>query len=325
MRFASPLYLLLLLPIALLLWLELKKRTGAVIFSDTSFFAVYKKKSDILKYLLLALNILALVFMTMALARPQRGRVYEEVEVKGVDIMLCLDASGTMQAEDFSPKNRLFVAKERAKEFIGKRTGDRIGLVVFAGQALVQCPLTSNKKILDDLIDRIEFGMVTDGTAIGMGLSSAISRLKDSKSQSKIIVLLTDGMNNTGDIDPLTAAKLAQPFGIKIYCIGIGSKGPVPFPVNDPIFGRRYVQAQVDIDMPALENISNLTGGQAFLASDDEALRIIYDEINKLEPTTFKVNRHTVYSEKAHLFLLPALFLMLLGMALSLTVARRLP
>lgn len=325
MRFASPLYLLLLIPVALLLWLELKKKTGALIFSDTSFFAARRSGSLFFKYLLLALNISALIFMTLALARPQKGRVYEEVEVKGVDIMLCLDISGTMQAEDFTPKNRLFVAKERAKEFIAKRPGDKIGLVVFAGQSITQCPLSFDRGILSKLLDRVDFGLLPDGTAIGMGLASAVSRLKDSRSKDKLIILLTDGLNNAGDIDPMTAARLAQSYGIKIYCIGVGSKGPVPIPVQDPMFGRRYVQAQVDLDMRSLEEISTVTGGQAFLATDAEALKVIYDEINKLEPTTYKVNRHTVYSEKAYLFLFPALFLMLLGMALSLTLARKLP
>lgn len=325
MRLASPLYLLLLIPVALLLWLELKKKTGALIFSDTSFFAARRSGSLFFKYLLLALNISALIFMTLALARPQKGRVYEEVEVKGVDIMLCLDISGTMQAEDFTPKNRLFVAKERAKEFIAKRPGDKIGLVVFAGQSITQCPLSFDRGILNKLLDRVDFGLLPDGTAIGMGLASAVSRLKDSRSKDKLIILLTDGLNNAGDIDPMTAARLAQSYGIKIYCIGVGSKGPVPIPVQDPMFGRRYVQAQVDLDMRSLDEISAITGGQAFLATDAEALKVIYDEINKLEPTTYKVNRHTVYSEKAYLFLLPALFLMLLGMALSLTFARKLP
>jgi len=326
MRFASPLYLLLLLPIVLLLWLELKKRTGAVIFSDTSFFAAYKKSSDILKYLLLALNISALVLMTLALARPQRGRVYEEVEVKGVDIMLCLDVSETMKYEDFSPRNRLYVAKERAKEFIAKRSGDRIGLVAFANGSMAQCPLTINRTILGGIIDRLQVGTIDPSrTAIGMGLASAVSRLKDSKSKDKLIILLTDGLNNAGDIDPLTAARLAQSFGIKVYCIGIGTNGPVTIMVNDPFWGQRPQTVNMEFDMKPLDEIAKVTGGQAFLATDDEALKIIYDEINKLEPTTYKVNRHTVYSEKAYLFLFPALFLMLLGMALSLTVARRLP
>jgi len=325
MRFASPLYLLLLVPLAGLVWLELKKKTAAVRFPNTDFFKKNPGYGRYIRHAPFAFGIAALFFMVIAPSRPQKGRIYEEIEDKGIDIILCMDISGTMQAEDFSPKNRLFVAKERAKEFIEKRKGDRIGLVVFAGQALTQCPLTTDKKILADLIDRLNFGLVADGTAIGMGLASAVGRLKDSKSKSRIIILLTDGLNNTGEVDPITAAKLAQTYGIKIYSIGVGSKGPVPFPVDDPIFGRRYVQAQFDLDMPALEEISRLTGGQSFLASDAEALKLIYDEIDRMEPTTYKVTRHTVYSERAGIFMLISIILFLLGLGLSFTFFRRLP
>ncbi|MDQ7798277.1 MAG: VWA domain-containing protein [Candidatus Edwardsbacteria bacterium] len=325
MRFASPLYLLLLIPLVGLIWLELKKRTAAVRFSNTEFFKKNPGYGKYIKHALFVLSVAALFLMIIALARPQKGRVYEEIEDKGIDIMLCMDISGTMQAEDFSPKNRLFVAKERAKEFVNKRKGDRIGLVLFAGQALTQCPLTTDKKILSDLIDRLDFGLVADGTAIGMGLASAVGRIKDSKSKSRIIILLTDGLNNAGEVDPITAAKLAQTYGIKIYSIGVGSKGPVPFPVDDPVFGRRYAQVQLDLDMAALEGISRLTGGQSFLASDAEALKLIYDEIDRMEPTTYKVTRHTVYSEKAGIFMLAALILFLLNLLLSFTFLRRLP
>ncbi|MDI6738741.1 MAG: VWA domain-containing protein [Candidatus Edwardsbacteria bacterium] len=325
MRFASPLYLLLLIPLAGLLWLELRKKTGAIRFPDTSFFKTYPNRGTFYKYIALFLNLAALLFMALALARPQQGRVYEEIESKGVDIMLCLDISGTMQAEDFSPKNRLFVAKERAKEFIAKRSGDRIGLVVFAGQALAQCPLSFDRSVITQLIDRVDFGLVPDGTAIGMGLASAVSRIKDSKSKDRIIILLTDGLNNAGEIDPVTAAKVAQSYGIKVYCIGVGSKGPVPVPVNDPMWGRRYVQAIVDLDMKTLDEIAAITGGQAFLASDAEGLKLIYDEIDKMEPTTYKVNKHTVYSEKAQLFLIPAGLLFLLSLLFSAVIMRKLP
>lgn len=325
MRFASPLFLLLLIPLTALLWLELRKRTAAIRFPDTAFFRSYPNRGALYKHLALFLNLSALLFMVLALARPQLGRVYEEIESRGVDIMLCLDISGTMQAEDFSPKNRLFVAKERAKEFIAKRSGDRIGLVVFAGQALTQCPLSFDRNVINQLIDRVDFGLVTDGTAIGMGLASAVSRIKDSKSMDRIIILLTDGLNNAGEIDPVTAARVAQSYGIKVYCIGVGSKGPVPVPVNDPMWGRRYIQAVVDLDMKTLDEIAAITGGQAFLASDAEGLKLIYDEIDKMEPTTYKVNKHTVYSEKAQLFLIPAGLLFLLSLLFSAVIMRKLP
>lgn len=324
MKFASPLYFLLFLPVAGLIYWELRKRKSAIKFSDTSFFKNYKTGNSF-KYFSMVLNVLILIFIVVSLARPQKGRIYEETETSGIDIMLCLDISGSMQAEDFSPKNRLYVAKEKAKEFISKRKGDRIGLVVFAVTSMTKCPLTNNHKILLDLLDRIDFGIIQDGTAIGMGLATAVARLKDSKAKEKIIILLTDGLNNAGEIDPLTAAKLAQAHNIKVYCIGVGSKGPVPIPVQHPIYGKIYVREEVDLDLKTLEEISALTQGKAFLATDAHALKTIYDEIDKLEPTTFKVSRFTVYSERAQLFMLPALILCFASFFLSVTFLRRLP
>ncbi|MEO0156812.1 MAG: VWA domain-containing protein, partial [candidate division WOR-3 bacterium] len=271
MRFANPLYFLLFLPVAGLIYWELRKRKGAIKFSDTGFFKNYKM-GNIFKYFSIALNTLILILIVISLARPQKGRVYEESETRGVDIMLCLDISGTMQAEDFSPKNRLYVAKERAKEFISKRTGDRIGLVIFAVTSMTQCPLTNDHKILLDLLDRIDYGIIQDGTAIGMGLATAVARLKDSKAKEKIVILLTDGINNAGEIDPITAAKLAQAHNIKVYCIGVGSKGSVPILGHHPIYGKVYVRDEVDLDMKTLEEISVLTQGKAFLATDAQAL-----------------------------------------------------
>jgi Ca-activated chloride channel family protein len=319
------LYLLLLVPLAALLWLELRKKSGAIVFSDTSFLSRAAGWSRHLRHLLLAMNTAALLFMILALARPQQGRVYEETEAKGVDIMLCLDVSETMSYEDFNPKNRLEVAKQRAVEFVKERPGDRIGLVVFGNGAMTQSPLTANRQILNDIISQLRIGLVDPSrTAIGMGLASAVGRLKDSKSKDKLVILLTDGLNNAGDIDPLTAAQMAQSYGIKVYCIGVGSKGPVTIMINTP-FGPQPRQVEFDLDMTTLKEISRITGGQAFLATDDEALKLIYQEINKLEPTTYKVSRHTVYHEKAALFLIPALALMLLSLTLSTVLLRRLP
>ncbi len=324
MKFASPLYFFLFLPVAGLIYWELRKRKGTIKFSDTSFFKNYKTGNSF-KYFSMVLNVLILIFIVVSLARPQRGRIYEETETSGIDIMLCLDISGSMQAEDFSPKNRLYVAKEKAKEFISKRKGDRIGLVVFAVTSMTQCPLTNNHKILLDLLDRIDYGIIQDGTAIGMGLATAVARLKDSKAKEKIVILLTDGLNNAGEIDPPTAAKLAQAHNIKVYCIGVGSKGPVPIPVQHPIYGKIYIREEVDLDLKTLEEISALTQGKAFLATDAQALKTIYDEIDKLEPTTFKVSRFTVYSERTQLFMLPALILCFASFFLSVTFLRRLP
>ena len=298
---------------------------AAVVYSDLGFLRSSTPRGRYGRVIVHSLYAFALVFMTIALARPQRGRQFQEVETRGIDIMLCLDISGSMQAEDFSPKNRLNVAKERAKEFIEKRQGDRIGLVIFSATSLTQCPLTMDRQILNGLIDRVDFGMLEDGTAIGLGLASAVARLKDSKAKDRVIILLTDGVNNTGDIDPITAAQTAASFGIKVYTIGVGSKGLVPYPVNDPMFGRRYVQVQIDLDAETLQKIADMTGGKSFLASDAQALKQIYDEIDQMEPTTFKVKQYTMYNELAGLWLLLSVLALGAGAALAMTVFRRLP
>ncbi len=325
MTFAHPWFFLLLFLVPVLLWWQFRKRRAAMAYSDLSFLKAAPNRGRLGRVVVNGLYAVALCFMVVALARPQRGRQFQEVETRGIDIMLCMDISGSMQAEDFSPRNRLAVAKERAKEFVAKRAGDRIGLVVFSATSLTQCPLTPDRNILNSLIDRVDFGMLEDGTAIGMGIASAVARLKDSKARDRVIVLLTDGVNNAGDIDPLTAAQTAASFGIKIYTIGVGSKGPVPYPVQDRMFGRRYVQIQIDLDTEILSRIADLTGGKAFLATDATGLRLIYDEIDRMEPTTFKVKQYTVYNELAGMPLLLALLTAGLGMGLALTVFRRLP
>ena len=325
MRFASPWYLLLLAPVAALIWLEFHKRTGAVRFSDVSFLRSYRGPGRRLKAVLLAVNVLALTLMVLALARPQRGRVYEEVESRGVDIMLCMDVSETMSLPDFRP-DRITVARQRAEEFIAKRSGDRVGLVIFANGAMARCPLTIDKSVLRSIIDRLQVGTLDPTrTAIGTGLASAVARIKGSRARDRMVILLTDGLNNTGEIDPLTAARLARSFGIKVYCIGIGSQGPVTMMVNDPRWGPRQQTVQVEFDMATLDGISAITGGKSFLASDPEALKRIYDEIDRMEPTTYKVARHTVYSEKAQVLLLPAALLLLLGLVAGALLMRRLP
>lgn len=325
MRFATPLYLLLLVPVAALVWLELRKRTGTVRFSDASFFRSRQGRGRYLKHVILGVQAAALVLSVLALARPQRGRVLEEIESRGVDIMLCLDVSESMSAPDLQP-DRLSAAKQRAVEFIAKRPGDRIGLVIFANGAMTQCPLTLDRAVLKTIIERLHIGSL-DGTrtAVGMGLSHAVARLKDSKAKEKVVILLTDGINNTGEIDPQTAAQLAKSFGIKVYCIGVGSQTPVTVMVNDPVWGPRPQTVAADFDPKTLEGISELTGGKSYSAGDTEALKRIYDEINRMEPTRFKSTRHTVYSERAALFLLPAALLFLLGMLVPALVLRRLP
>ena len=325
MRFASPGFLLLLLPVAALVWLELLKRTGAVRFSDVSYLRAHQGVSRYLKIFLLAVNALALVLMVLALARPQRGRVYEEVESRGVDIMLCMDVSQSMSTPDLRP-DRITAAKQRAEEFVSKRSGDRIGLVVFANGAMTLCPLTTDRTVLGSIIDRLQLGTI-DGsrTAVGMGLAGAVARLRDSAAKSRVVILLTDGVNNTGEIDPHTAARLAVSYGIKVYCIGVGSQTTVTVMVNDPFWGSRPQTVSADFDLKTLEDVAALTGGRAYAASDEQALKRIYDEIGRLEPTRFKTARHTLYSEKAGMFLLPAAVLFLVGLVVPALGLRRLP
>lgn len=322
-HFAHRGYFVLLLLIPLLWWWERRRQRSALRFSDTSLLPNPGVFERMLARLPLGFYSLALVFLTFALARPQKGRQFEELQTQGIDIMLGLDISGTMQAADFLPKNRLTVAKERAKEFVSRREGDRIGLVIFAATSLTQCPLTLDHKVLTDNLDRVDFGILEDGTAIGMGIASATARLKDSKAREKVIVLLTDGRNNTGDIDPLTAAQTAAALGVKIYTIGVGSKGPVPFPVDDPFFGRRYIQVEVDLDPVTLEQIAEITGGKFFLATDPAALKQVYEEIDRLEPTTFKTRRYTLYQERMAVPLLLGLIFALVGFGATMLISRR--
>ena len=325
MRLASPLYLWLLVPVALLVWLELQKRTASVRFSDAAFLRTQQGFGRHLRHVVLAINTLALVLAVIALARPQRGRLFEEVESRGVDIMLCLDVSESMSTADLRP-DRLTAAKQRAEEFVSRRDGDRMGVVVFGNGAMTLCPLTLDRQVVDGVIDRLQIGTL-DGTrtAIGMGLADAVARLRNSKSKEKVVILLTDGVNNAGEVDPMTAAHLAQTYGIKVYCIGVGSQEPVTVMVNDPIWGQRPQTIQADFDLKTLEDISTSTGGRTYTASDADALKRIYDEIGRLEPTQFKATHHTVYAERAGLVLLPAALLILAGSLIPAVLWRRLP
>jgi Ca-activated chloride channel family protein len=230
-----------------------------------------------------------------------------------------------MQAQDFQPKNRLHVAKEVVKEFISKRKHDRIGLVVFSAQALSQCPLTLDYDVLCSLVDRVDFGMLQDGTAVGVALATACNRLKDSKAKSRVVVLLTDGQNNTGIISPATAANIAMSLGIKVYTVGVGTRGLAPFPVDDPMFGRRLVQMQVDLDEETLQQIAKTTDGEYFRATDAEELTTIYDKIDELEKTTIETKTFANYTDKYPLFVFPALLLLVLELGLGESVLRETP
>ena len=250
---------------------------------------------------------------------------------EGIDIVLALDISGSMGAEDYKPRNRLYVAKTVISDFIQERTNDRIGMVVFAGRSFTQCPLTLDYDVLLGLLDQVEIGLTEDGTAIGMGIANSVNRLRQSSAESKVVILLTDGVNNTGAIDPVTAAKAAKALGIKIYSIGIGKEEGAPIPVDDPVLGRTYARnrdgslALTEIDEETLQQVARITGGFYFKATDAEMLSHIYQRIDALERTEMKVIAYSRYTELFGYFLFPAVFLVMAEILLAHTRFRKLP
>ncbi len=326
MHFDSPIFFLLLLILPWIFFASIKKKTSSLRFPTLEVIKKIKiTEAQNPTRLLSLVRMLVLVLIIVALSRPQTAESEREFETKGVDIVIAMDISGSMQAEDFHPENRLAVAKEEAKRFIKGRKHDRIGLVVFARQSYTQCPLTLDYDVLTQLADDIRIGMIKDGTAIGLGIANAVNRLRESDAKSKVIILLTDGENNSGNIDPITAAELAKGFGIKIYTIGIGKGGLVPFPIDDPLFGRRYVQAKVDIDEKMLKRIADLTGGVFFRARDEKGLQEAYKKIDALEKSEVKVKEYSNYTELFHYALWPALIFLLLEILLSSTVLIKTP
>lgn len=282
----------------------------------------------ILRHLPASLRCLVVALLATALARPQAGITSTEVLTEGIDIMLCLDTSGTMQALDFTWKgerqNRLQVVKRVVHDFIQGRANDRIGMVVFGAEAFTQCPLTLDYGVLLSFLERVEVGMAGDTTAIGSALATCVKRLKDLKGKSKVVILLSDGRNNAGSIDPETAAGMAHTFGIKVYTIGVGTEGEVPF-LADTIFGKRYVYQRVDLDEAILKKIASATGGTYFKATNTEALAEIYRQIDRMEKTTIETKEYTEYRELFHPFLLAGLALLLLEVVLTNTRLRRIP
>lgn len=327
MEFRYPWMLVLLLVIPLMLFLQTRRTRVRFPFSSVK--TLRKSGGHSLKIVfyrsLPLLRALALALFVCALARPQISSGEREYETDGVDIILAMDISGSMMAEDFKPENRLAVAKQEATKFIKGRENDRMGLVVFARKAFTQCPLTLDYDILTGLLKQVQVGMIPDGTAIGMGLATAVNRLRDSEAKSKVIILITDGENNAGNIDPITAAELAKSFNIRVYTIGVGKGGLVPFPVMDPLFGKRYVQMEVEIDEMTLKRIADITGGLFFRSRDPESLQGIYEKINELEKTEVKVKEYLSFEEHFHLFLLPALLLILIEVLLSQTILMKVP
>lgn len=328
LQFASPhfLWLLLIVPIVGY-FLFRSRREAAIKYSDIALLRGLKRSTRARnrKIVLNILRLLALTLLIVAMARPQSSKRITEVNSEGIDIMLALDISGSMRAEDFKPQNRLVAAKEVIRDFVGGRKNDRIGLVVFAKQAFTQCPLTLDYSVLINFLDEVDFGMIEDGTAIGMGIANAVNRLRNSEAKSRIVILLTDGNNNSGEIDPLTAAEIAKTLGIRIYTIGAGRPGKALIPIDDPIFGRRYRQIESQLNEEELTRVAELTGGVYFRAKTEGMLKNIYEQISDLEKTKFKVKEYLQFSQFFPFLLWPAGVLLGLEMILRETVFRRLP
>jgi Ca-activated chloride channel family protein len=337
-RFESPwlLSLLLLLPM-LAAWPVLAKRwarPSGLRYADVTDAASAltsqrtRSRRVALRPVMIGLRILSMAIIIVAVARPQTGQAREIVKGEGVDIALALDISGSMASLDFEPQNRLEAAKAVIGDFVQRRSYDQIGLVVFASNAFSQSPPTTDHNVLLRLLDRVELSTdlgIDDGTAVGMGLANAGNMLKDSDAKSKIIILLTDGVNNAGEIDPQTAAEAAKALGIKVYTIGMGRPGQVPVPVVD-LFGReQIVYGESQVDEVTLQEIAEITGGRYFRAEDSAGLKQIYDEIDALEQSQVEVERYTRYRELMGWLLLPALGLVVSEMFLRKTVFRKLP
>ncbi len=255
---------------------------------------------------------IAFGLLILALARPQETLTTIERNAEGIDIVMVIDISSSMRAEDLKP-NRFEAAKEVAKQFVDQRVSDRIGLVTFAMKSFTVVPPTLDYKLLTQLLGELEMGVIEDGTAIGMGIATAINRLKESEAKSKVIILLTDGQNNAGEIDPVTAADLAVTYGIKIYTIGAGTRGTAPYPIQDPIFGRRYQNIEVNIDEEMLTSVAQLTGGKYYRATDTEELERVYNEIDQLETSKVEELIYTDYNDEYPFYLGVSLLLFTLA------------
>ncbi len=304
--FAEPrlLYLLLLIPAAVIFYVLKQHKASASLKMPglDQFRGAGKTYRNHLRHVLFALRTLVIGLLIIVVARPQATDSYQDMSTEGIDIILALDISGSMLARDFKP-DRLEASKNVATEFISGRPYDRMGLVVFSGESFTQCPLTTDHAVLINLLREIQSGMIEDGTAIGMGLATAVNRIKDSEAKSKVIILLTDGVNNMGEIAPATAAEIANSYGIRVYTIGVGTRGSAPYPVRTP-FGIQYQNMQVEIDEDILREIARNTGGRYFRATDNNKLMEVYSEIDKLEKSKIDVQQYLRKEEK---YFFPAL------------------
>lgn len=332
MTFANSAYLLLmLLIIPCVLWYVLRgrKRRAAMSVPTVSMYGGMKKSW---KYYLIhvpfILDMAAIILLSLILARPQTTDRWQDTEIEGIDIMLAVDVSTSMLAEDLKP-NRIEAAKQVAAEFINGRPNDNIGLTIFAGEAFTQCPMTVDHAILLNMFQNVSSdiaakGIIEDGTAIGMGLANAISRLKDSQAKSKVIILLTDGSNNRGEISPTTAAEMAKSFGIRVYTIGVGTNGTAPYPVQGA-YGKQYINVAVEIDENVLRQIAQTANGQYYRATSNSKLKEVYEEIDKLERTKLQVKEFSKNQEEYQPLALALLLTLLVSILLKQTVLRTIP
>jgi len=330
LRFAHPWCLLALALVpALGLWQWKRKRSAALTYSDVRLVRGLPVSSRVrLRWLPISLRSLALGLIIVGIARPQTSRELQVIRGRGVDIVLAVDISGSMAALDFEPQNRLEAAKTVIGDFVSERQYDRIGVVVFAREAFSQCPPTFDYDVLLRLLDEVDLAPdlgLEDGTAIGMGIAQAAGMLKDSEAKSRVIILLTDGVNNAGQIDPTTAAQASAALGIRVYTIGMGRPGQVPFPVEDPFFGRRTQLIESEIDEETLQDIAAATDALYFRATDTEGLHQVYERINQMEESEVEVQVFTRFRELAGYVLLPALSLLVLDLILRHTFFRTLP
>ena len=328
MEFARPWLLPLLVPVLAAAWFAWRRGSGDAVLryprvsllpADQPTLRVRVARGQLL------LPALALMLLVVAAAGPRTAHRSEEIEGEGIDIVLALDISGSMRSLDFHPRDRLEAAKDVIRDFIDGRPHDRIGLVVFAARAFTQCPLTLDHPVLKGFLDEIEVGLIDDGTAIGLGLATSVARLRHSVSPSRTVILLTDGENNVPTLEPTTAAELARSLGVRVYTVAIGREGLVPYPVDDPIFGRRTRQVEARLDLDLLRTIAAATDGQMFQATDPEALETIFATIDELETARYETTISTWYRELVGWFAVPALLLVLLEALLGATWLRRVP
>jgi Ca-activated chloride channel family protein len=325
-KFGQPLFFILFAIIPLLIYWKIakgKKQTAAIGISTTKGLSKMRSWKNTFQNVPFILRLLALAFIITALARPQTKFDEQESEGEGVDIILCIDVSGSMTSQDFIP-NRMEAAKKVAEDFVNSRPNDRMGVVIFSGESFTQCPLTTDHYVLINQISQIRNGLLEDGTAIGSGLATSVDRLRSSKAKSKVVILLTDGVNNGGLIDPATAMEIAKTFKVKVYTIGVGTDGYAPTPVSTPL-GIVMQNEKVAIDEKLLTNIAYQTGGKYFRATDNKSLQNIYSEIDHMEKSKVEITTFHRYTEKFYPLIFAAMALLLFEILLRLTVFKKFP